>query len=91
MPYEGEYDRSESEQWSGVIRASVEVLSLDHQFSVLGSDIERQTFSAFGSVFEADRQSYRWQANGETGAATYAFGAEREVRFSAPKSWGDGR
>ncbi len=71
-------DRSESEQWSGFARATVEALGLEHQFSVSGSDIERQTFSAFGSVFEADRQAYRWQANGETGAATWAFGAERE-------------
>ncbi|MFN3558429.1 MAG: TonB-dependent receptor plug domain-containing protein [Brevundimonas sp.] len=71
-------DRSESEQWSGVVRATVDALGLEHQFSVSGSDIERQTFSAFGSVFEANRQAYRWQANGETGAATYAFGAERE-------------
>ncbi|GAA0641627.1 TonB-dependent receptor plug domain-containing protein [Brevundimonas lenta] len=78
FPVEDNDDRSESEQWSGVIRSSVEALGLDHQFSVSASDIERQTFSAFGSVFEADRQSYRWQANGETGAAVYAFGAERE-------------
>lgn len=78
FPVEDNADRSESEQWSGVVRASVEALGLDHQFSVSGSDISRETFSAFGSVFEADRQAYRWQANGETGAATYAFGAERE-------------
>lgn len=78
FPISDNADRSESEQWSGVVRASVEALGLDHQFSVSGSDIARQTFSAFGSVFEAERQAYRWQANGETGAATYAFGAERE-------------
>jgi vitamin B12 transporter len=78
FPVSDNADRSESEQWSGVARATVDALGLEHQFSVSGSDIERQTFSAFGSVFEADRQAYRWQANGETGAATYAFGAERE-------------
>lgn len=78
FPVSDNTDRSESEQWSGVIRATVDALGLEHQFSVSGSDIERQTFSAFGSVFEANRQAYRWQANGETGAATYAFGAERE-------------
>lgn len=78
FPVSDNGDRSESEQWSGFVRASVEALGLDHQFSVSASDIERETFSAFGSVFEADRQAYRWQANGETGAATYAFGAERE-------------
>jgi vitamin B12 transporter len=78
FPVEDNADRSESEQWSGVVRASVDALGLDHQFSVSASNIERQTFSAFGSVFEADRQAYRWQANGETAAATFAFGAERE-------------
>lgn len=71
-------DRSESEQWSGVVRATVDALGLQHQFSVSGSDIERQTFSVFGGVFDANRQAWRWQANGETGAATYAFGLERE-------------
>lgn len=78
FPVSDNGDRSESEQWSGFARATVDALGLEHQFSVSGSDIERQTFSAFGSVFQANRQAYRWQANGETGAATYAFGAERE-------------
>jgi vitamin B12 transporter len=78
FPVSDNSDRSESEQWSGVVRATVDALGLEHQFSVSGSDIERQTFSAFGSVFEANRQAYRWQANGESGAATWAFGAERE-------------
>ncbi|MFC7377587.1 TonB-dependent receptor plug domain-containing protein [Brevundimonas sp. GCM10030266] len=78
FPISDNADRSESEQWSGVLRATVDALGLEHQFSVSGSNIERETFSAFGSVFEADRQAYRWQANGETGATTYAFGAERE-------------
>ena len=78
FPVSDNADRSESEQWSGFTRAGVEAFGLDHQFSVSASNIERETFSAFGSVFEADRQAYRWQANGETGAATYAFGAERE-------------
>jgi vitamin B12 transporter len=71
-------DTSESEQWSGFARASVAAFDLDHQFSVSASNIERQTFSDFPSSFEADRQAYRWQANGETGAAEYAFGVERE-------------
>ncbi|WP_420470160.1 TonB-dependent receptor plug domain-containing protein [Brevundimonas sp. FT23042] len=78
FPIADNADRSESEQWSGVVRATVEALGLTHQLSVSGSDIERETFSAFGSVFEANRQAWRWQANGETGAATYAFGLERE-------------
>ena len=78
FPVSDNADRSESEQWSGVVRARIEALGLDHQFSVSASDITRETFSAFGSVFEADRQAWRWQANGETGAATFALGAERE-------------
>ena len=78
FPVSDNDDTSESEQWSGFARASVEGFGLDHQFSVSTSDIERQTFSAFPSTFKADRQAYRWQANGEAGAATYAFGAERE-------------
>lgn len=78
FPVSDNADRSESEQWSGVVGAAVDALGLRHRFSVSASEIERETFSAFGSVFEADRQAYRWQADGERGAATYAFGAERE-------------
>ena len=78
FPVEDNADRSETEQWSGVVGADVEAFGLDHRFSVSASDIERETFSAFGSVFEADRQAWRWQANGEAGAATFAFGLERE-------------
>lgn len=78
FPVSDNADRSETEQWSGVVRASVEALGLDHQFSISGSDIERETFRAFGSIFQADRQAYRWQANGQAGATAFAFGAERE-------------
>ncbi|OGN49875.1 MAG: TonB-dependent receptor [Caulobacterales bacterium RIFOXYB1_FULL_67_16] len=78
FPLSDNDDTSESEQWSGFGRASLQAFNLDHQFSVSASNIERQTFSAFPSTFEAERQAYRWQANGATGAATYAFGAERE-------------
>jgi vitamin B12 transporter len=78
FPVEDNDDRSESEQWSGVVAVEATAFGLDHRFSLSASDIERQTFSAFGSAFEADRQAWRWQANGETGAATYAFGLERE-------------
>ncbi|VXC08734.1 TonB-dependent siderophore receptor [Brevundimonas sp. G8] len=79
FPVSDNDDTSESEQWSGLARASVSAFGLDHQFSVSASDIERKAFQSFGdSVFDANRQAYRWQANGETGAATYAFGAERE-------------
>ncbi|RZJ79277.1 MAG: TonB-dependent receptor, partial [Brevundimonas sp.] len=51
---------------------------LTHQFSVSASDIERDTVSDIPSHFEADRQAYRWQADGQTGAVTYAVGTERE-------------
>jgi vitamin B12 transporter len=89
FPVSDNADRSESEQWSGFARASLNALGLDHQFSVSASNIERQTFSAFGSTFEADRQAWRWQANGETGAATYAFGAEREDSQGSLSTGGD--
>ena len=46
FPVSDNDDTSESEQWSGFARASVEGFGLDHQFSVSTSDIERQTFSA---------------------------------------------
>jgi len=55
-------------------------LGLSHQFSVSASDIARDTVSDFPSAFEADRQVYRWQADGAAlnDALSYAFGAERE-------------
>ncbi|WAC60034.1 TonB-dependent receptor plug domain-containing protein [Brevundimonas sp. SL130] len=71
-------DSQESEQWSGFGRISLKALGLNHQFSVSASDIQRDTFSDYPSTYEANRQAYRWQADGATGAATYAFGAERE-------------
>jgi len=72
-------DRSESAQWSGVIGATVEAFGLSHRFSLSGSDIERDTISDFPSTFEAHRQTWRWQADGEVGEALdFAFGLERE-------------
>ncbi|RZJ95853.1 MAG: TonB-dependent receptor [Brevundimonas sp.] len=71
-------DSQDTEQWSGFGRLTVGALGLTHQFSVSASDIVRDTVSDFPTHFEADRQVYRWQANGETAAVTYAFGAERE-------------
>lgn len=76
-------DTSESEQWSGFGRIRLDALGLDHQFSVSASDIVRDTVSDFPSRFEADRQVYRWQADGSSGdALDYAFGVERE------ETWG---
>lgn len=71
-------DTTASEQWSGFARLRASALGLSHQFSVSASDIARDTVSEFPSSFEADRQVYRWQADGETGDLAYAFGAERE-------------
>lgn len=73
-------DTSETEQRSGLIRATTAWAGLEHQFSLSASDIERSIQSAYPSRFEADRRVWRWQANG--GALdqrlAYAFGAERE-------------
>lgn len=72
------FDTTSSEQWSGFGRLSAQAFGLNHQLSVSGSDIERETVSSFPSVFNADRQVYRYQADGRAGAVAYAFGAERE-------------
>lgn len=72
-------DTTASEQWSGSARLRLNALGLAHQFSVSGSDIERDTVSAFPSHFEANRQVWRWQADGAAGdRIAYAVGAERE-------------
>jgi vitamin B12 transporter len=41
-------------------------------------DIARETLSAFPSAFEAGRQAWRWQADGEAAGVAFALGAERE-------------
>jgi vitamin B12 transporter len=72
-------DSTESEQWSGFGRLTLQALGLTHQISLSASDIQRDTISSFPSTFEADRQVWRWQADGAAGERlTYAFGAERE-------------
>jgi vitamin B12 transporter len=72
-------DSTESEQWSGFARLTLQALGLTHQISLSASDIQRDTISSFPSAFEADRQVWRWQADGAAGERlTYAFGAERE-------------
>jgi vitamin B12 transporter len=73
-------DTTDSEQWSGFARLKISALGLAHQFSVSASDLVRDTASDFPSHFEADRQVYRWQADGaaHAGRIAYAFGAERE-------------
>lgn len=80
-------DTQDSEQWSGLARLRLAARGLNHQFSIAASDIERTSYSGgFGSTFSADRQVYRWQADGETGAIAYAFGAEREETSGALSS-----
>ena len=73
-------DTTESTQWSGFARARFNALSLDHQVSYSASDISRDTVSSFPSRFEADRQVWRWQADGKalSDSLAFAFGAERE-------------
>lgn len=73
-------DRQTSEQTSGFARLRLDAFGLAHQFSVSAMEIERETVSAFPSVFEADRLALRWQADGTAldERLAYAFGAERE-------------
>ena len=73
-------DTTASEQFSGFARLKTTLSGLSHQFSLSASDITRDTVASFPSSFEADRQVYRWQADGAAldDRLSYAFGAERE-------------
>lgn len=71
-------DSQTSEQWSGFGRLRLNALGLAHQFSVSASDITREIASSFPSVFEADRQVLRWQADGSAAGVDFVIGAERE-------------
>ena len=72
------FDSQSSEQWSGFGRLRLTAFGLAHQFSLSASDISRETVSAFPSVFEADRQVARWQAEGAVSGVAFVVGAERE-------------
>lgn len=72
------FDTQSSAQWSGFGRLRVNAPGLAHQFSVSASDISRETVSSFPSVFEADRQVFRWQADGSAAGVDFVIGAERE-------------
>ena len=72
------FDSQVSEQWSGFGRLRLNALGLAHQFSASASDISRETVSAFPSAFEADRQVFRWQADGSAAGVDFVIGAERE-------------
>ncbi len=72
------FDTQASEQWSGFGRLRLNAFGLAHQFSVSASDITRAIMSSFPSVFEADRQVFRWQAEGSAAGVDFVLGAERE-------------
>ncbi len=73
-------DTSETEQRAGVVRLTTGLAGLQHRFSLSASNIDRAIQSAYPSRFEADRQVWRWQADGQAldERLAYAFGAERE-------------
>ena len=72
-------DFTDAEQWSGFGRVSMSALGLNHAFSLSATDVERINDGQFASRFEADRQVWRWQADGTaTDAVAYTIGAERE-------------
>ena len=80
-------DTQDSEQWSGFARLSAQAFGLNHQFSVSASDIDRTSYSSgWPSAFTADRQAYRWQADGKTQDVAYAFGVERNEASAALSS-----
>jgi vitamin B12 transporter len=55
-------DRYKSRAWQGFARATVDALGLAHEFSVSAYDVHRENISSFPSVYDADRQAYRWTA-----------------------------
>jgi len=73
-------DTADTTDRSGYARVRIgDVLGLDHQFTIAGSDIERVTDSAFPSTYQGERRLWRWQADSRgTGSVRYAFGLERE-------------
>lgn len=74
-------DTAATENRSGFVRLrAVDVLGLDHQITLAASEIERDSVSAYPSVYQGERRLWRWQADSrdQNAALTYAFGAERE-------------
>lgn len=74
-------DSASTETRSGFARLRADdILGLDHQFTVAASDIERDSVSAFPSVYQGERRLWRWQADSrdQDAALTWAFGVERE-------------
>jgi len=71
----------ESQAWSGFLRGALtDPLGLRHTVSFSAYDIARASHSLFSSAYEADRQVWRWQAEGGRASDPFAFvvGAERE-------------
>ncbi len=73
-------DTADTTDRSGFGRVRVvDLLGLDHQFTVAGSDIERTTVSAFPSTYEGEHRLWRWQADSRgVGPVVWAIGVERE-------------
>lgn len=74
-------DTADTETRSGFARLRADdVLGLNHQFTLAASEIERESVSSFPSVYQGERNLWRWQADSrdQDAAFTYAFGAERE-------------
>lgn len=74
-------DTATTENRSGFARLRAgDVLGLDHQITVAASEIERESVSAYPSVYQGQRTLWRWQADSrdQNAVLTYAFGAERE-------------
>ena len=71
-------DTQASEQWSGFGRLRLNALGLAQEISVSASDISRATVSSFPSLFAANRQVFRWQAEGSAASVDFVVGAERE-------------
>lgn len=74
-------DTAATETRSGFARLRADdVLGLNHQITVAASEIERDSVSAFPSVYRGERDLWRWQADSRDQAAVfaYSFGAERE-------------
>ncbi|MBN8529913.1 MAG: TonB-dependent receptor [Caulobacterales bacterium] len=74
-------DTAATETRSGFARLRADdVLGLNHQITVAASEIERDSVSAYPSVYRGERDLWRWQADSRDQAAVfaYSFGAERE-------------
>ncbi|HET6970793.1 MAG TPA: TonB-dependent receptor [Phenylobacterium sp.] len=78
-------DRYKTRTWQGAARATVDAFGLTHQFSVNAYEIHRSSISSFPSLFDADRQVYRWTA---AHGQDFEVGVERQ-RTSADLSSGN--